>query len=202
MGPMSESKTIKNPSPLVLAVLTLDEHFSDLNRLASRIDEIDLKSNFDFEQSERLMTLFAEAGQAIANDIVQFVNVLNETRAQAEAAAEKVAAKADQLKIRKEDVQGKMARFEVLSQKVSQLNQSLIHFKRPAGETLSETEMAELKQRLGNIADQLQALIEEAQILRNIGHDSKIKILEQSAESMRQSLVAVGQKISGMMTLQ
>ncbi len=74
---MSETKTIKNTSPLVLSVLALDEHFSELNRLATRIDEIDLKSNFDFEQSEKLIALFAEAGQAISVDIAHFVTVFN-----------------------------------------------------------------------------------------------------------------------------
>src|SRR5688500_13811499 len=95
-----ETKTIKNPSPLVSAVLTLDEHFADLNRLSARIEEIDLKSSFDFEQSERLITHFAETGNAITTDINQFVAALNEARTQAEAVAEKVAAKADQLRAR------------------------------------------------------------------------------------------------------
>jgi hemerythrin superfamily protein len=197
---MPESKTIKNPSPLVLAVLTLDEHFSELSRLSNRIDEIDLKSNFDFEQSERLITRFAEAGQAISEDIGQFVKVLNETREQAEQAAQKVSAKADLLKVRKEDMQVKMERFHLLSEKVRQLNQSLVQFKRPAGETLTEQDKTELKTRLGDMSSQLQALIEEAQILKEVGHESKMKVLEQNAESMRQSLIAVSQKITGMMT--
>ncbi|MEZ0391576.1 MAG: hypothetical protein ACAH59_05135 [Pseudobdellovibrionaceae bacterium] len=199
---MSESKTIKNPSPLVLTVLALDEHFTNLNRLADRIDEIDLKSNFDFEQSEKLILRFTESGQAISTEIARFVTILNETRGQAELAAQKVSAKADHLKLRKDEVQKKLARFEILSEKVSQLNQSLVHFRRPAGESFSDQELAELKTSLTTVSNQLEALIEESRILKEIGHDSKIKILEQNAESMRQSLIAVSQKISGMMTLQ
>jgi uncharacterized protein YoxC len=195
---MPDSKTLKNPSPLVLALLTLDEHFSELNRLATRVEEIDLKSNFDFEQSERLITRFAEAGQAISEDIVLFVKVLNETREQAELAAQKVSAKAEILKGRKEDIQSKMARFQILSDKVGELNQSLMQFQRPAGEALTPTEITEMKTRLTEIAQQLQPLIEEAQVLKNIGYDSKLKTLEQNAESLRQSLIAVRVKISGM----
>jgi tetrahydromethanopterin S-methyltransferase subunit G len=194
---MSESK-IKNPSPLVQAVLTLDEHFSDLNRLASRVEEIDLKSNFDFEQSERLITRFAEAGQAISEDIGVFVKVLNETREKAELAAQKVSAKADILKGRKEDIQEKMGRFQVLSDKVTLLNQSLMQFQRPAGEAYTAEEAQELKSRLNEISSQLQPLIEEAQQLKTVGYDSKMKVLEQNAESLRQSLIAVNQKITGM----
>jgi hypothetical protein len=194
---MPDAKTIKNPSPLVLAILTLDEHFAELNRLASRIEEIDLKSNFDFEQSERLIHRFAEAGQSISEDIVLFVKVLNETREQAELAAQKVSAKADILKVRKVDIQEKMARFQVLSEKVSELNRSLMQFQRPAGEALSPAEIGEMKTRLTEISLQLQPLIEEAQLLKNLGYESKMKVLEQNAESLRQSLLAVSQKISG-----
>jgi uncharacterized protein YoxC len=199
---MSDTKTIKNPSPLVLAVLTLDEHFRDLNRLADRIEELDLKSSFDFEQSERLINHFAETGQAITTDITQFVQHLNEARAKAEANATKVAEKADTLKMRKDDVQEKMNRFHTLSEKVAKLNESLIEFKRPTGETLSEQEKVELKNRLGDIGGQLQGLIDEAQQLKDLGQESRLKILEQNADSLRQSLIAVSQKISSMMTVQ
>lgn len=194
-GPMSDTKTIKNPSPLVLAVLKLDEHFSSLKRLADRIDEVELKSNFDFEQSERLITHFAETGQAISDDIVEFVNVLNDARAQAESAAQRVAVKADLLKERKDDVQTKMARFQDLNEKVSKLNESLMQFSRPAGETLTDQDKEELKARLAEIGSQLQELIDEADVLKGLGHSSKIKTLEQNAESMRQSLIAVKRKI-------
>lgn len=199
---MSDSRTIKNPSPLVLAVLALDEHFSDLKRLSARIDEIDMKSNFDFEQSERMINLFAETGQAISGDIANFVDVLNEARAEAELAAQKVSLKAEQLKVRKEEIQSKMTRFHSLSEKVGQLNETLLHFRRSPGEALSEQDRAELKVRLAEIASQLNGLIDEAQELQNVGHDSKIKILEQNADSMRQSLIAVSKKIDTMITVQ
>lgn len=193
---MPESKTIKNPSALVLALLTLDDHFSELSRLSERIEEIDLKSNFDFEQSEKLITRFAEAGQMISEDIVLFVKVLNETREQAELAAQKVSVKADILKNRKDDIQDKMTRFQILSDKVTELNKSLMQFQRPEDQPLSADEITEMKTHLTTISDQLQPLIEEAQQLKNMGYDSKMKVLEQNAESLRQSLIAVSLKIS------
>ena len=199
---MSESRTIKNPSPLVLSVLSIDEHFSDLKRLSARIDEIDLKSNFDFEQSERLINHFAESGQALSDDIARFVEVLTDARAGAEIDAQKVSAKADQLKSRKDNIQDKMARFHILSEKVNVLNESLLQFKRPAGEVLTEQDRADLKNRLGDIAGQLDSLIDEAQGLREVGKESKINVLEKNAESMRQALLAVSRKISETVSLQ
>jgi hemerythrin superfamily protein len=196
---MPETKTIKNPSSLVLALLQLDSHFNDLNGLAERIDEIDLKSNFDFEHGEKLITRFAEAGQSISEDIVQFVKVLNETREQAELAAQKVAVKADLLKSRKENIQDNMGRFHSLSEKVTELNNSLVQFQRPDGQALLPAEIEKMKQHLTTVSDQLQPLISEAQELKTIGYNLKLKALEQNSESLRQSLIAVSHKISGIL---
>ena len=192
---MSESKTIKNPSALVLAVLALDEHFSELARLGQRIDEMDLKSNFDFEQSERLMSFFAEAGQGVAGDIAAFVAALNIARAEAESVAERVTVKADLLQQRKNEVEQKMSQFQTLSHKVSLLNESLMSFKRPEGEVLTDADRAQLATRLSELEFQIQTLVGEAQVLKEIGQASKIKILEQNADSMRQALLAVSQKL-------
>lgn len=199
---MTKTKTIKNPSPLVLAVLTLDEHFMSLQRLADRIDEIDVKSNFDLKQSEKLLNAFTEAGQAIGEDVNNFVAILNKAQAEAESAAQKVAARAEHLKIRKDEIQEKMAQFQNLSQKVHELNSILVIFKRPPGEILSEQESADLKSKLGQIAGHVNLLIDEAEKFREIGHVSKIKILEQNAESLRQSLVTVSKKISEIVPVQ
>jgi hypothetical protein len=98
---MSNSKKTINYSPLVSAALTLDGHFSALIQLSERIELIDLKSNIDFDQTERLMKQFAETGEAISKSTSNFVTALNETRVQADTAAQKVSEKAVQLKIRK-----------------------------------------------------------------------------------------------------
>lgn len=193
---MTEAKTIKNPSPLVLAILALDGNFSELTRLGARIDEMDLKSNFDFEQSERLINLFAEAGQAISTDIATFITVLNAAREQAETSAQKVAVKAEQLKVRKNEVQQKMNEFNVLSGKVSQINESLMSFKMPEGQSLTDEDRARLSMRLSEVEMQIQTMINEAQALKEVGQNSKIKVLEQNADSMRQTLIAVSQKLS------
>lgn len=160
---MTETKTIKNPSPLVLAALALDEHFTNLKRLAGRIDEIDMNSDFDVKQSEKLILHFSENGQAVSGDIHRFVTALNEARHDAELAAQKVAIKADELKLRKENVQEKMIQFEALVKKVTRINEALIQFKPQGGTVLTDQERLELKSYLSEISGQLNGLIEEAE---------------------------------------
>ncbi len=198
---MNEAKTIKNPSQLVLTVLTLDEHFGELKRLSDRISELELKSHFDFEQAEKMIRHFSEVGQAISTDIALFVNALNEARAEAELAAQKVSIKTEQLKARKENTEDKFSRFEALNQKVAGLNVTIAQFRPSPDKVLSEEERTELKNKLGDVRGQLKSFIEEAEQLKEIGREAKIKILEQNADSMRDTLIAVSKKIDSLVSI-
>ena len=100
---MSETIKIKDATPFVQSVLTLDAHFSELSRLSARIDEMDMKSDFDIAQMRKLMNRFSECGQSVSEDIVALATQLNESRARAEAAAEVVAQKAVLLQARQSE---------------------------------------------------------------------------------------------------
>ena len=197
---MPESKPTKNLSPLAQTVLDLDTHFSDLARLGAKIDEMDLKSNFDFEQVERLIHHFAETGNLVSAHIIRMSEELTKAREAAESAALKVAKRAEQLQARKLEIQEKMNQFQSLSEKVTQLNLSLRDLAHLNGttESLSPEDRSQIAQRLNAVELQLPALIDEASVLKTEAQSAKIKILEQNADSMRQSLLAVQQKLSSL----
>ncbi len=195
---MNQIKPVKNPSALVQSVLDLDQYFGDLIRLGARIDETDLKSNFDYEQTDRLIAKFAEAGEQVSKQIINLSEALNQARAQAEDAAARVAVRAEQLQARKNEIQAKMDQFRMLGEKVSKLTESLGDLKSGDEDLASEKGRALLTQRLSAFEIQLRPLIEEATELKVIAQNSKIKVLEQSADSMRQSLSAVSQKLSSL----
>ncbi len=193
---MSDTAKAKTQSALVQAVLALDNHFSELDRLGGRIQELDLKSNSDINQTERLLLAFAENGQAVATHIMALSQALNEAREKAEAIATQVSERANQLQALKDNVQVKMDQFHQLSQKVSALNDSLKELKPIDGQSLSEADRNQLLHQLTQFEVQIQPLIEEAQALKEAGRVGRIKVLEQNAESMRQSLQAVSQKLA------
>lgn len=192
---MSDIK-IKNPSTLVQAILKLDNHFSEMIRLGSKIETMEMKSDFDFEQAERLIKHFAECGEGVSTEVVQMSNALLELRGQAEAAASIVAQRAEILQARKNEQAQKLEAFRLLGEKVRELTTSLSTFKIPEGEELSEQERASITSRLAEFETRLRPLIDEAQALRKEGQNSKIKSLEQGADSLSQSLLAVSQKIN------
>ncbi|WP_373998438.1 hypothetical protein [Bdellovibrio bacteriovorus] len=186
---------IKNPSALVEAALKLDNYLSEIVRLGAKIDEMELKSDFDFEQVQRLMNRFTECGLGVSDEVVRLSTSLNEARAEAEKAAALVAAKAEQLEARQNQHQQKMEQFRALGEKVRELTLSLNDLKRPEGEQISDEEQSKVAMRLAAFQLQLEPLIDEARNLKKEAQVSRLKTLEQGADSLEQSLTAIGRRI-------
>ena len=199
---MNDTIKIKNPSPFLQSVLKLDNYFAELTRLAEKIDGMELKSDFDFDQVEKLIKHFAECGEGVSTEVVAMSNALNDLRTQAETAANQVATRAVQLQNRKDEQMAKMEQFRQLGEKVRDLTTSLAGFKFEEGQTLTEEERAQMTSRMTDFETRLRPLIEEAQNLKKAGQEARIKILEQSADSLGQSLQAVSQKIHSVRELQ
>jgi chromosome segregation ATPase len=188
----------KSQSPLVESVLALDEHFSNLERLGAKIGDLDMKSDFDFEQAQRLLNLFAECGNGISTEITTLSTRLNEARLRAEAVATTVSQRADILRERKSDENQKMEEFRQLGEKVRELSNAINHFKRPDGVALTQDERASLATCLAQFEFQLEPLIEQAQKLRKQAHESKMRFLEQNADSLTQTLQSIRLKLGTM----
>lgn len=190
---MSNTKN-KDQSALVHSVTILDGHLSDLARLGAKLEEMELDSDFDFEQAQRHIDLFAQAGEGVSAEIVKLAAALNDARAEAEAWATKVTTQAEKLAARKIAVQGKMEELRALGESVRLLTLALTEIK-PASADISPEEKAQLMTRLGEADQQLQPLIERAQVLRKEAQFAKMKTLEKSADALSQSLTAISQKL-------
>jgi hypothetical protein len=185
------SYKIKDPSPLVESVLVLDSYLSEIVRLGDKIQNMDLKSDFDFEQAQKLMNRFAECGQGVSDQVVRLSQELTTARAAAEKAAGVVAERSTILENRHNLQQQKMQDFRILGEKVAALTVSLNDLKRPEGSTLSDEDRVTLSARLTEFDSQLEPLIQEAKDLRTSAQEAKIKALEQSTESLVQRLTSV-----------
>ena len=191
---MSESNK-KAQSPLVQSVITLDTYFSELSRLGAKIEDLRMETDFDFEQVKRHMELFSKAGEGVSSEIVRFAAALNEARAAAEAVAQKVSERAEILRVREEQVQNKMLELQQLGDSVRVITQSLGGI-RPTGETVTAEDRAKIEMKLSEVDLLLGGLIEKATNLRKEAQDSRMKAVEQGADSLRQSLEAIHEKLS------
>jgi hypothetical protein len=107
---MPDTNRNQSESPLVRSVNALDANFFELIRLGNKIDEINLKSDTDYEQLERLLKRFAEYGDGVSSQIVLMSQALTDSRAQAEAVAQAVSIKAALLHERKVAEQSRRAK--------------------------------------------------------------------------------------------
>lgn len=191
---MSKQET----SALVKSVLALDEYFSELDRLGSKINSLEMKSDFDFEHAERLMVRFAEVGQGVSDEVQALAARLNEARANAEAITAGVAERALLVKARKSNEQEKYEEYRLLGEKVRELSESMANLKPGEGGEVTDEIRAKMSERLAQFEDQLSPLIERAQNLRKEAQTAKIKHLEQSADSLSQVLLAIRSKLGSL----
>lgn len=190
----------KNPSLLVQSVTALDAFFSDLVRIGGKIEGMELKNDFDLEQMQKLLDRFAECSDGVSEQILLMSQALAGARTKAEEAAQIVSARAALLQNRQSDQQKKMSQFQALGEKVRVLTMSLAQLKTPESEVPTEERRTEISVRFSELSAELIPLIEEARQLKLEGQLSKMKILEQGADSLGQSLVAIQQKIGAVVT--
>lgn len=193
---MSDIIRLKDASPLVQAVLALDQHYSDLIRLGDRIGSCEMKSNFDFEQTQKNLEHFARAGQGVSEQVIALSQALAEVRAKAEQTAHVVAERAQLVGSRQEDVQRKMAEFAQLGEEVRELNVSMQDLKPGNADEMSEEQKRIIQMRLVEFDSRLEPLIAKARALKEEASASKMKELEQSAESLGQKLHVIRERIA------
>jgi hypothetical protein len=188
----------KQQSLLVEAVTSLDSYFSELERIGNKIISLDMKTEFELAQAQKLMLRFAECGEAVTKEVLNLSNCLNEARSRADMIASGVAEKAAILNSRKTNEQEKFELFRQLGERVQTLVSDMNRLKRPEDSTLTDKDRQQIAKELAQFESELNPLIEEAQNLRREAHYSKMRTLEQNADSLAQTLLAARQKISSL----
>lgn len=195
---MTENIKLKNASPLVQSVVALDEHFAALERIGAKIQDAELKTDFDIQQARKFMAVFTEHGQGIATEVVRLSQELNVLRERAAQISEKVAARSVEISHRDDEEHTKMEQFRVLAEKVRGVNAQISQLRPAEGAIVTDDDRKRIYASLIDFETQLEPLIQEAQSLKNEGHQLKMKSLEQNADSLAQTLLSVRQKVRGL----
>jgi chromosome segregation ATPase len=184
------SNKAKRESPLVQAVLALDEHLAELERIGMKINSTDMNDDIDVEFIQKLMGKFAECGQGIATEVANFSTHLQEAQIRSQAIADGVGRQAELFKVRRDEQNEKLEQFRVLGEKVRDLNAEISRFR---------DDRAQLVANIPHLETQLSVLIDELNNLRQSARGSRMKALEKSAESLSQTLQAVRKKLQSSM---
>lgn len=180
-------------SPLVAAVLALQNHLAELERLGSRINSTDMTSEVDSDHVQKLMKRFAECGQGVADEVKNLSVHLQQARARAEAIADGVARQAEAFNTRRNEQNTHLERFRVVGERVRELNAAISRSRLPDGD--ADGEERSLVSNLSGLEQQLTDLIVELQDLRDSARGSRMKDLEKDAGSLAQTLQALKSKL-------
>lgn len=192
---MNETIKLKEASPLVQSVVAFDHHISELERIGNKLEELELKSEFDFQMARKLLVNFVEHGKGISEEVLRFSDLLNQARERASAVSERVNMRSSEVSGRDAEQQSKYERFRILAEKVRAINTAMATLRPPEGQTISDEDRKSLFAALMEFDAQLIPLVEEAESLRKEAHESKMKELEQNADSLAQTLTSVRKKV-------
>lgn len=190
------ASTKKPLSPIVEAVMALDDTFEEMKRLAKRIDNLEIRGDSDYEHLRDFMTRYAQSAECIATHVHTFSQALNDARASAEESAQAVAKQAEYLQNLHNERQKNMKAFETLRQKVNDLTHSLKDLKPTNTVEHTEADRSHIYERLMEMSTQLDPLIQEAQQLREQAENAKMTSLAQETNALRQSLVQVSHRLN------
>jgi hypothetical protein len=189
------SNKAKRDSPLVIAVLALQNHLTELERVGAKINSADLSSEIDVEYIQKLMTRFAECGQGISEEVNNLSTHLREATLRAEGVAQGVSRQAEAFAARRKEQDEKLEQFRLLGERVGAINAAISIFRPPPGQGLTDEDRAALATSVPELEGQLAALIGELQDMRNSARTARMRGLEKNAESLSQSLQAAQVKL-------
>jgi chromosome segregation ATPase len=176
----------KRESPIVKTVLALDGYVTELERVGSKINSIDMNSDFDGEYVQKLMMRFTECGHGVATEVTNLSRELQEAQARAESVSQGVGRQAELFNVRLNEQNEKLEAFRSLGEKVRDLNTTIGRLR---------DNPAQLASNLPAFEAQLTSLIEECETLRQSARASRMRALEKNAESLVQTLQAVRKKL-------
>jgi chromosome segregation ATPase len=186
------SNKSKEQSPLVKSVLTLDNYLTELERVGTKINSIDMQSDFDLDYVHKLMTRFAECGQGVTQEVSHLSTQLQGARARAEAVAQGVSRQAELFNVRRNEHHKRLEEFRILGDKVRNLSAVISGVSSDRDQLISS---------LPNLETQLAALIEDLEKLRASAKDSRMRSTEKNAESLMQKLQSVRKRLGALLTL-
>ena len=115
------SDKAKQDSPLVAAVLALEGHLSELERVGQKISAADLTGDVDLEYIQKLMNRFAECGEGIAKEVTTLSLSSAGSAGESARRRAKSSRQAEAFNNRKKEQDEKLLQFRMLGDKVREI---------------------------------------------------------------------------------
>jgi chromosome segregation ATPase len=176
--------------------VTLDTHFSELARLSTQIERLDVDSDGDLAHAIKLLNEFTTRAKTMTGDMQQFSQSLQETQARSEAATQRVADRARLIQERSERQQEIQDKLAQVKQAVKTVNSNLANFRKQSQGEFSEEEKRRIESEFEQVHAHLSRFVANAQQVREAAKEAKFKNLERDAQILIDTLESSRRKIT------
>jgi uncharacterized phage infection (PIP) family protein YhgE len=177
----------------------LDGHFSELTRLSGQIERLDIESESGLALALKLLNQFAEHGKSISEGIKDFSKVLQEAREGSEAAANRVAERAQFIYQRKQSQNEMRNQLNRVEENVKAANASLASSRSNGKSELTNEEKLQVRTKLERLNEDLKRFIADVQLIKEAAGQSKFKSIESEAKNLLDALRSSSRRIDRVM---
>lgn len=182
-------------SPFGRLALQLDAAFTEMSRLNGQLQRLDIDSETGLERAVKILDQFAKAGQAVADGVQNFSTVLQEARAQSEAAAKAVMERAEVIGRRKREQRGLREELSRVEQAVAAVNAGLAAAgKNGKSESAGERNLR-IRAELERVSGELKSFLADAQSVKEAAAGGKFKTIERDAQNLLDVLRASSRRV-------
>jgi hypothetical protein len=183
-------------SAFAQAALSLDSEFAEFERLARELEKLPIDSESGMERARKLLGHFEGVGERIDEGMHALARNLDEARQRTEAIAQQVTERARAIQERQVQTNEMFERFQKLSDMARQITVAVGQLMQPRETELSSEEKNLILSKLPEVDEKMGVIVDEARKLMDDARHAKLKTLERSADSLRQSLQSARQKLS------
>lgn len=177
------------------AALVLDAEFVELERLAEKIDRLSLQTEQGPKRTAEVIQEALESHKRLVQGMIRMGECLEEARARSEKSMTMIGQKANALEEHKNATERLSRRFAALGEMVHEISAVIANIK-PNTEQANEEERAVLARVLPEFNEKMDVLVKEAIQLMHEARAANIKLIESSADSLRQTLEVARRRLN------
>lgn len=177
------------------AALMLDAEFAELERLAEKIERLSLQTEQGPKRTAEVIQEALQCHKRLVNGMVRMGECLEEARAKSEKAMLTVGQKANALEEHQKEAERLSHRFQALGEMVREVSTAIAGIK-PGSDQATDEEQAVLSRILPEFNEKMDVLVNEATQLMQDARTAHIKMIESSADSLRQTLEAARRRLN------
>ncbi len=179
--------TSKHMTAFGQAALTLDQEFMELERLAEKLERLSLQTEQGPRRAAEVIQEAVASHNRLVKGMMQMATCLEEVRLKSEKAMTVVAEKANALQQHQKEAERLSVRFQALGEMVREVSSSVAQINTNPSQ-FSPEEQEAFARILTEFNEKMNILVQEACQLQEDARAANIKIIESSADSLRQSL--------------